>query len=181
QKTCYDTALAEGADVVVMLHPDYQYDATRIPDLVAPIVAGEADMMLGSRFLGDPLAGGMPRWKFAANRFLTTLQNRSYGLRLSEFHTGFRAYSRELLEAIDYRANSNDFVFDQELVGQVVRAGFRIGEVAVPTRYFAEASSVNFRRSVVYGLATLCTLARHRQAMRAGPADSAPNVIQLTS
>jgi glycosyltransferase involved in cell wall biosynthesis len=169
QKTCYDTALAEGADVVVMLHPDYQYDATRIPDLVAPILDGRADMMLGSRFLGDPLAGGMPRWKYVANRVLTTLQNRSYGLRLSEYHTGFRAYSRELLEAIDYRANSNDFVFDQQLVGQVVRAGFRIGEVPVPTRYFAEASSVNFRRSVLYGLGTLRTLLRHRTAPSAEP------------
>ena len=167
QKTCYDTALAEGAQVVVMLHPDYQYDATRIPALIAPILAGEADMMLGSRFLGDPLAGGMPRWKYVANRFLTTTQNRVYGLRLSEYHTGFRAYSRELLESIDYHANSDDFVFDQELVGQVVRAGFRIGEVPVPTRYFAEASSVNFRRSVVYGLATLHSLASHRSATRA--------------
>src|SRR5918993_599127 len=138
QKTCYDTALAEGADVVVMLHPDYQYDATRIPDLVAPILAGEADMVLGSRFLGDPLAGGMPRWKYVANRFLTTLQNRAYDLRLSEYHTGFRAYSRKLLETINYQANSNDFVFDQELVGQVVRAGFRIAEIPVPTRYFAD-------------------------------------------
>jgi GT2 family glycosyltransferase len=166
QKTCYETALAEGADVVVMLHPDYQYDATRIPDLVAPILAGEADMVLGSRFLGDPLAGGMPRWKYVANRFLTTLQNRAYDLRLSEYHTGFRAYSRKLLETIDYQANSNDFVFDQELVGQVVRAGFRIAEIPVPTRYFAEASSVNFRRSVIYGLSTLRTLARHRTAER---------------
>jgi glycosyltransferase involved in cell wall biosynthesis len=169
QKTCYDTALAEGADVVVMLHPDYQYDATRIPDLVAPILEGKADMMLGSRFLGDPLAGGMPRWKYVANRFLTTLQNRSYGLGLSEYHTGFRAYSRQLLETIDYHANSNDFVFDQELVGQVVRAGFRIGEVPVPTRYFAEASSVNFRRSVLYGIGTLRTLLRHRAAPSAEP------------
>ena len=164
QKTCYDTALAEGADVVVMLHPDYQYDATRIPELIAPILGGDADMMLGSRFLGDPLAGGMPRWKYVANRFLTGLQNRSYRLRLSEYHTGFRAYSRRLLETIDYRANSDDFVFDQQLVGQVVRAGLRIGEVAVPTRYFAEASSVNFRRSVRYGLATLRTLVDHRRS-----------------
>ena len=168
QKTCYDTALAEGADVVVMLHPDYQYDATRIPELVAPILAGEADMMLGSRFLGDPLAGGMPRWKYVANRALTGLQNRAYGLRLSEYHTGFRAYSRALLEAIDYHANSDDFVFDQELVGQVVRAGLRIGEIPVPTRYFAEASSVGFRRSVRYGLGTLRTLREHRAAGRAG-------------
>jgi hypothetical protein len=149
--------------VVVMLHPDYQYDATRIPELIAPILAGEADMVLGSRFLGDPLAGGMPRWKYVANRFLTGLQNRAYDLRLSEYHTGFRAYSRKLLETIDYRANSNDFVFDQELVGQVVRAGFGIAEIGVPTRYFAEASSVNFRRSVVYGLSTLRTLARHQR------------------
>src|SRR5919201_5725716 len=155
QKTCYDTALAEGSDVVVMLHPDYQYDATRIPELIAPILAGEVDMMLGSRFLGDPLAGGMPRWKYAANRFLTGLENRVFGLRLSEYHSGFRAYSRRLLEAIDYHALSDDFVFDQEFVAQVVAAGFRIGEVPVPTRYFAEASSVNLRRSVVYGVGTL--------------------------
>ncbi|HZD02220.1 MAG TPA: glycosyltransferase family 2 protein [Actinomycetes bacterium] len=163
QKTCYDTALAEGAEVVVMLHPDYQYDATRIPDLIAPIVQGKADMMLGSRFLGDPLAGGMPRWKFAANRFLTALENRVFGLELSEYHSGYRAYSRKLLEAIDYHVNSDDFVFDQELVSQVVLAGFRIGEIPVPTRYFTEASSVNFRRSVVYGLSTLRTLLRHRR------------------
>jgi glycosyltransferase involved in cell wall biosynthesis len=170
QKTCYDTALAEGAEVVVMLHPDYQYDATRIPDLIAPILGGEADMMLGSRFLGDPLAGGMPRWKYVANRFLTEAQNRVYGLRMSEYHTGFRAYSRRVLEAIDYHANSDDFVFDQELVGQVVRSGFRIGEIPVPTRYFAEASSVNFRRSVVYGLATLRTLLAHRRQIGQQPA-----------
>jgi glycosyltransferase involved in cell wall biosynthesis len=167
QKTCYDTALAEGAEVVVMLHPDYQYDATRIPQLIAPILAGEADMMLGSRFLGDPLAGGMPRWKYAANRFLTAFENRVFGLRLSEYHSGYRAYSRKLLEAIDYHANSNDFVFDQELVSQVVAAGLRIGEIPVPTRYFTEASSVNFRRSVVYGLSTLRTLLRHRKVVRA--------------
>jgi glycosyltransferase involved in cell wall biosynthesis len=171
QKTCYDTALAEGADIVVMVHPDYQYDPTCIPDLIAPIVAGETDMMLGSRFLGDPLAGGMPRWKFTANRFLTGLENRVFGLSLSEYHSGFRAYSRRLLEAIDYHANSDDFVFDQQFVAQVVAAGLRIGEVAVPTRYFAEASSVNLRRSVVYGLGTVRTLARYRRARgRAAPA-----------
>jgi glycosyltransferase involved in cell wall biosynthesis len=177
QKTCYDTALTEGAEVVVMLHPDYQYDATRIPALVAPILEGRADMMLGSRFLGDPLAGGMPRWKFMANRFLTGLENRVFGLRMSEYHSGFRAYSRKLLETIDYHANSNDFVFDQELVSQVVLAGLRIGEIPVPTRYFTEASSVNFRRSVVYGLSTLRTLQRHRRLSRGGqrpPASDAP-------
>ena len=176
QKTCYDTALAEGAEVVVMLHPDYQYDATRMPDLIAPILQGEADMMLGSRFLGDPLAGGMPRWKHLANRFLTGLENRVFGLRLSEYHSGYRAYSRGLLEAIDYHANSDDFVFDQELVSQVVLAGLRIGEIAVPTRYFTEASSVNFRRSVVYGLATLRTLLRHRRAVRSRSGTAAGDV-----
>jgi len=166
QKTCYDTALAEGADIVVMVHPDYQYDPTCIPSLVEPIWRDEADMMIGSRFLGDPLAGGMPRWKFAANRFLTALENRVFRLRLSEYHSGFRAYSRKLLESIDYKTNSDDFVFDQELVAQVVEAGFRIGEVGVPTRYFAEASSVGLRRSVVYGLGTLRTLRRFRKRRR---------------
>jgi glycosyltransferase involved in cell wall biosynthesis len=170
QKTCYDRALEWGADVVVMLHPDYQYDATRIPDLVLPILSADADLMLGSRFLGDPLAGGMPRWKYVSNRFLTTVENLAFGLQLSEYHTGLRAYSRRLLETIPYELNSDDFVFDQELVAQVVAAGgLRIGEVAVPTRYFQEASSVGFRRSVVYGLSTLRVVARyllHRTGIR---------------
>jgi len=170
QKTCYDRALEWGADVVVMLHPDYQYDATRIPQLVAPILSGEADLMLGSRFLGDPLAGGMPKWKFVSNRFLTGVENVAFGLRLSEYHTGLRAYSRRLLETIPYRLNSDDFVFDQELIAQVVAVGgMRIGEIAVPTRYFEEASSVNFKRSVVYGLSTLKVVARfllHRTGIR---------------
>jgi glycosyltransferase involved in cell wall biosynthesis len=162
QKTCYDAALAAGAGVVVMLHPDYQYDATRIPALIAPILAGEKDLMLGSRFLGDPLAGGMPRWKYVSNRFLTGLENFAFGLHLSEYHTGLRAYSRRLLETIPYRLNSDDFVFDQELIAQVVAAGgLEIGEIAVPTRYFEEASSVGFRRSVVYGLSTLRVVARY--------------------
>jgi glycosyltransferase involved in cell wall biosynthesis len=173
QKTCYDRALEWGADVVVMLHPDYQYDATRIPGLVAPIIAGDADLMLGSRFLGDPLAGGMPRWKYVSNRFLTGLENATFGLHLSEYHTGLRAYSRRLLETIPYRLNSNDFVFDQELVAQVVAVGgLPIGEIAVPTRYFREASSVNFRRSVVYGLSTLRVVTRfllHRTGLRRSP------------
>ena len=141
QKTCYDAALAAGAEIVVMLHPDYQYDATRIPALVAPIAAGTHDLMLGSRFLGDPLAGGMPRWKYVSNRFLTGLENLAFGLHLSEYHTGLRAYSRHLLETVPYDLNSDDFVFDQELIAQVVAAGMapRIGEIAVPTRYFDEA------------------------------------------
>jgi len=170
QKTCYDRALDWGADVVVMLHPDYQYDATRIPALVAPILAGEADLMLGSRFLGDPLAGGMPKWKYVSNRFLTGIENLAFGQHLSEYHTGLRAYSRHLLETIPYRLNSDDFVFDQDLIAQVVAAGgMQIGEIAVPTRYFEEASSVNFKRSVVYGLSTLRVVGRyllHRTGLR---------------
>ncbi len=174
QKTCYDAALAAGADIVVMLHPDYQYDATRIPALIEPIAAGGRDLMLGSRFLGDPRAGGMPIWKFVSNRALTTLENVAFGLRLSEYHTGLRAYSRRLLETVPYRLNSDDFVFDQELIAQVVAAGManRIGEIAVPTRYFEEASSVGLRRSIVYGLSTLRVVARyllHRLRVRRSP------------
>jgi len=170
QKTCYDAALAAGAEVVVMLHPDYQYDATRIPALVEPILAGRSDLVLGSRFLGDPLAGGMPRWKFISNRFLTRVENLAFGLHLSEYHTGLRAYSRRLLETIPYRLNSDDFVFDQELIAQVVAAGgLGIDEIAVPTRYFEEASSVGLRRSIVYGISTLRVVARyllHRTRLR---------------
>ncbi len=169
QKTCYDAALEAGADAVVMLHPDYQYDGTRIPQLVEPILDGRMDLMLGSRFLGDPLAGGMPRWKYVSNRFLTTVENLAFGLHLSEYHTGFRAYSRALLESIPYHLNSDNFVFDQELVAQAVANRLRIGEIAVPTRYFEEASSVNFRRSVVYGTSTLLVVGRfllHRMRLR---------------
>jgi len=156
----------------VMLHPDYQYDATRIPALVEPILRREVDLMLGSRFLGDPLAGGMPRWKYVSNRFLTVLENLVFGLRLSEYHTGFRAYSRHLLETVPYHRNSDDFVFDQELVAQAVAAGLAIGEIAVPTRYFAEASSVGLRRSIVYGLSTVRVCARfalHKVRVRPSP------------
>ncbi len=161
QKTCYDRALEMGADIIIMLHPDYQYDATRIPALIAPIQAKQADLVLGSRFLGDPLAGGMPRWKYFSNRFLTGIENRAFGLHLSEYHTGFRAYGRALIETVPYHENSDDFVFDQELIAQAVRAGFRIAEIPVPTRYFDEASSVGFRRSVVYGLSTLRVVVDH--------------------
>jgi glycosyltransferase involved in cell wall biosynthesis len=178
QKTCYDAALAAGAEIVVMLHPDYQYDATRIPALIAPIADGTHDLMLGSRFLGDPRAGGMPIWKFVSNRALTTVENFAFGMHLSEYHTGLRAYSRKLLETIPYHLNSDDFVFDQELIAQVVATGMasRIGEVAVPTRYFEEASSVGFKRSVVYGLSTLRVVARfllHRLRVRRSPKLSA--------
>lgn len=156
QKTCYVEALKDGADVVVMLHPDYQYDSTKIPDLIEPILQGRADLVLGSRFLGGiPLAGGMPIWKYVSNRFLTIAENLGFGLRLSEGHTGFRAYSRRLLMTIPFVLNSDRFVFDTEVIAQTVAFGFKTAEIGVPTRYFAEASSVNFKNSVIYGLATL--------------------------
>jgi glycosyltransferase involved in cell wall biosynthesis len=161
QKSCYLEALKDGADVVVMLHPDYQYDSRRVPALIAPILQGQADLVLGSRFLdGYPLAGGMPRYKFFSNRFLTIVENLAFGQRLSECHTGFRAYSRRLLTTIPFVLNSDDFVFDTEVIAQAVAFGFPIAEVGVPTRYFPEASSVNFRRSVAYGLATLRVVGR---------------------
>lgn len=158
QKTCYIEALSSGADVVVMLHPDNQYDATRIPAMVEPILSGKADLVLGSRLLGGraaTLKGGMPIWKYISNRFLTIVENASFGTHLSEMHTGFRAYSRKLLTTIPFLLNSDDFVFDTQVIAQTVAFGFKIAEVPVPTRYFPEASSVNFRRSVIYGLATL--------------------------
>jgi len=161
QKTCYLEALKDGADIVVMLHPDYQYDSKRVPDLIAPILQGKADVMLGSRFLGgDTLGGGMPIWKYVSNRFLTVVENLVLGLRLSEAHTGLRAYRRQVLETIPFLTNSDDFVFDTQIIAQAVAFGFHISEIDVPTRYFEEASSVNFRRSVVYGLATLWTMVK---------------------
>ncbi len=160
QKTCYAHALATDADIVVMLHPDYQYDSRLIPELIQPIAAGRADLVLGSRFMDNgTLAGGMPLYKYVSNRFLTMSENLVLRQHLSECHTGFRAYSRRLLETIPFVLNSDDFVFDTEVIVQAVAFGFQIAEIAVPTRYFKEASSVNFRRSVVYGLATLRTLA----------------------
>jgi glycosyltransferase involved in cell wall biosynthesis len=162
QKTCYLKALEDGADIVVMLHPDYQYDSTLVPELIRPIQEGQADMMLGSRFLsGGTLAGGMPIYKYISNRFLTIAENLALGQHLSECHTGFRAYNRRLLETIPFLLNSDDFVFDTEVIAQAVAFGFRIGEIGVPTRYFKEASSVNFGRSVVYGLSTLAVMARY--------------------
>lgn len=158
QKTCYLEALGAGADIVVMLHPDNQYDATRIPAMVQPIIERRADFVLGSRLLDGrkaTLEGGMPIWKYISNRFLTTVENLALGTRLSEAHTGFRAYSRRFLTTIPFLLNSDDFVFDSEVIAQAVAFKFKIAEVPVPTRYFPEASSVNFRRSVIYGLATL--------------------------
>ncbi|MDX1520097.1 MAG: glycosyltransferase family 2 protein [Anaerolineae bacterium] len=159
QKTSYIQALKEGAEIVIMLHPDNQYDATRIPALIEPIRRGEFDMMIGSRFLGDDtLEGGMPMYKFIGNRFLTWLENLVLGQNLSEYHSGFRAYSREVLTTIPFVLNSDDFVFDSEVLAQVTAFNFRIGEVAVPTRYFEEASSINFKRSTIYGLGTVWTM-----------------------
>ncbi|MFA4967311.1 MAG: glycosyltransferase family 2 protein [Candidatus Margulisiibacteriota bacterium] len=156
QKMLYKEALDRGADVVVMVHPDWQYDATKIPELIDLILKGKKDVMLGSRVLGGgTLAGGMPVWKYISNRFLTFCENLTFGLKLSEYHTGMRAYSRKVLETIPFILNSNDFVFDTEVLAEVARHKFRTGEISVPCRYFPEASSVNFFRSVVYGLETL--------------------------
>src|SRR5262249_47961753 len=161
QKTCYLEALKDGADVVVMLHPDYQYDSRRVPALIEPILQGEADLVLGSRLLdGGALTGGMPLYKFFSNRFLTIVENAAFGQRLSECHTGFRAYSRQLLTTIPFVLNSDKFVFDTEVIAQTVAFGFKVTEIPVPTRYFKEASSVNFKNSVVYGVATLLVVLR---------------------
>ncbi len=156
QKTCYLESLQEGADVVVMLHPDHQYDSRLIPQMVQPILDGQADMVMGSRILnGQALKGGMPFWKFVANRALTILENICYGTRLTDGHSGFRAYSRKFLVTIPFLLNSDDFVFDSQMIAQAVRFGFAIREIAVPARYFPEASSVNFRVSTKYGFKTL--------------------------
>ena len=162
QKTCYTEALKEGADIVVMLHPDYQYDPTLLPEIVAPIKSGEADIVLGSRFLsGKTLEGGMPWWKFLGNKFLTALENWTLGLKLSEYHTGYRAYSREVLEVIPFAMNSDKFVFDQEFLVQAAHFGFKVKEVPVPTKYFPEASKASFVDSVIYGLSILVLLGRY--------------------
>src|SRR5438876_10739711 len=159
QKTCYAEALRAGADIVVMVHPDYQYDPRLVPQIIEPIVQGQADVVLGSRLKsGSPIAQGMPWWKYVANRFLTRLENRAFGLDLSEYHTGYRAFRREVLETVNYLLDSDGFIFDQEIVAQVVAARFRIAEISVPTRYFAEASSASFTASTVYGLKILAVL-----------------------
>jgi glycosyltransferase involved in cell wall biosynthesis len=163
QKTCYAEALAAGADVVVMVHPDYQYTPKLVTAMAAMIASGEFDAVLGSRILGrGALRGGMPLWKYVANRVLTLLENLLISYKLTEYHSGFRAWSRELLEALPLQANSDDFVFDNEMLVQARYFGFRIGEISCPTRYFAEASSINFRRSVVYGLGVLATALKYR-------------------
>ena len=160
QKTCYAKALGAGADIVVMLHPDYQYSPLLVEPMASMIAFGVYDIVLGSRILGGgALRGGMPRHKYVANRALTLVQNLALGAKLSEYHTGFRAYSRELLLSLPLEANSDDFVFDNQLLAQCICLGARIGEVSCPTRYFPEASSINFRRSTIYGLGVLKTTA----------------------
>jgi glycosyltransferase involved in cell wall biosynthesis len=156
QKTCYRLALQRGATIIVMLHPDYQYDPTLIPYFVDFIKNGYFDVMLGTRIRTrrEALEGGMPLYKYIANRLLTIIQNIVTGQNLSEWHTGMRAYRREVLETIDFMKNSDDFVFDSQILFQIVERGFRIGEIPVPVRYFPEASSINFVRSVRYGLGT---------------------------
>ncbi len=158
QKTCYKEALAAGADVVVMLHPDYQYDPRLISAMAAMVTSRVYDVVLGSRILGEgALRGGMPLYKYIANRALTLVQNWLLGVKLSEYHTGYRAFSRQVLETLPLLANSDDFVFDNEMLTQAIAAGFRIGEISCPTKYFAEASSISFRRSVTYGFGVLRT------------------------
>jgi glycosyltransferase involved in cell wall biosynthesis len=162
QKTCYVEALRHGADVVVMLHPDYQYAPQLLPEMIAPILADQADMVLGSRLLKDEaIKGGMPRWKWLGNRLLTAIQNLVLRQSHSEYHTGYRAYSRHTLEVIPFMRNSEDFVFDQEFVVQALHFGLRVAEIAIPTHYFLEASSVSFKHSVIYGLKTLYLLLRY--------------------
>jgi glycosyltransferase involved in cell wall biosynthesis len=163
QKTCYREALSRGADIVVMLHPDYQYSPNLIAPMAGMIAYGEYDVVIASRILGKgALEGGMPLYKYISNRFLTLVQNILLGYKLSEYHTGFRAFSREVLERLPLDANSDDFVFDNEMLAQAIYFGFRLGEISSPTRYFAEASSINFSRSVRYGFGVLATSLKFR-------------------
>lgn len=155
QKTCYAAALARGADVVIMLHPDYQYDPHLLLPMVSMITDGPYDVVIGSRILGQTAASNMPTWKYVSNRFLTLTENALLGSKLSEFHTGYRAFTREVLESLPLATNSEDFVFDNEMIAQIILGGFAVGEISCPAKYFPEASSINFRRSVRYGLGVL--------------------------
>jgi len=158
QKTCYTEALRLGADITIMLHPDYQYTPKLLPAMIGLIADGPFDVVLGSRVLGGgALAGGMPVYKYVANRILTAIQNLLTGAKLSEYHTGYRAFSREVLETLPLLENSDDFVFDNQMLAQALLAGFKIGEVSCPTAYFEEASSINFQRSIRYGFGVLKT------------------------
>jgi glycosyltransferase involved in cell wall biosynthesis len=163
QKTCYREALARGADVVVMVHPDHQYNPRYIPELVQPLLDGACDAVFGSRMLGGrPIEGGMPKWKYLSNLFLTAVANATFYVFLSEYHSGLRAYSRRYLEAVDLEANSDDFVFDTEIIAQGVWKGMRVQEIPIATRYFDEASQISFGRSVRYGFSVLWVLLRYK-------------------
>ncbi len=165
QKTCYSTALARGADVVLMIHPDYQYSPLLVTALASMVAYGVYDLVLGSRILnGGALRGGMPFYKYVSNRALTAFQNLLVGAHLSEYHTGYRAFDKKLLTALPLELNSEDFVFDNQILAQAILFGARIGEVSCPTRYFPEASSINFRRSTVYGFGVLKTSLLYRLA-----------------
>jgi glycosyltransferase involved in cell wall biosynthesis len=165
QKTCYRFALERGADIVIMLHPDYQYSPKLLLPMAYMLSSGFFDVVLGSRILGvGALAGGMPPYKYVSNRVLTLVQNLLVGHKLSEYHTGYRGFTRAVLEALPLARNSDDFIFDNQMLAQAIYRGFRIGEVSCPTKYFPEASSINFRRSVVYGLGVLRTSLTFRLA-----------------
>ncbi|MEO7325715.1 MAG: glycosyltransferase family 2 protein [Dokdonella sp.] len=163
QKSCYALALAEGADIVVMLHPDYQYEPRLITAMAAMVASDVYDVVIGSRILGNTaIAGGMPRYKYFFNRALTAVQNLIAGSKLSEFHSGYRAFSRRVLETLPLNANSDDFVFDNQMLMQALAFDFRLGEISCPTKYFADASEINFRRSVIYGLGVVWTTLVYR-------------------
>jgi glycosyltransferase involved in cell wall biosynthesis len=163
QKTCYEAALKKNADIIIMLHPDYQYTPKLIGAMTYLLDSGEFDVVLGSRILGGKTrSGGMPRYKYISNRILTLLQNILMGAKLSEYHTGYRAYTRQVLETIPWKNNSDDFVFDNQFLSQAIFAKFRIGEITCPTKYFKEASSINFSRSLKYGLGCMTTAVRFR-------------------
>src|SRR5882757_1787552 len=165
QKTCYRLALEAGADIVIMVHPDYQYTPKLIPAMASIIANDLHPCVLASRILGGySLQGGMPSWKYVANRFLTAAENILLGAKLSEYHTGYRAFSKEILQKLDLSKNSDDFVFDNQMLAQILWHGFTIGEVSCPTKYFAEASSINFRRSIQYGFGCLATGTKYRLA-----------------
>jgi len=163
QKTCYTVALARGADIVIMLHPDYQYSPRLLTAMAGMIASGHYDAVFASRILGGgALSGGMPRYKYVANRLLTAFQNMLMSAKLSEYHTGYRAWSRKVLQELPLLACSDDFVFDNEMIAQALWAGFNVGEISCPTKYFPEASSINFRRSCIYGLGVLRTAVMYR-------------------
>jgi len=167
QKSCYRLALEEGGDIIIMVHPDYQYTPKLIPAMASMIGSGLYQCVLGSRILGGyALQGGMPAWKYMANRFLTLVENVLLGVKLSEYHTGYRAFSRKLLQQLPLEVNSDDFVFDNQMLAQVIWYGYTVAEISCPTKYFAEASSINFFRSVKYGLGCLFTALKFRLAKR---------------